>query len=110
MRSVLVLPHPVPAPSDPIVADPSRVSPPASPSTLRRIRVPLRIGLRLLAYFLGCWGFAGVLIHGLFPHAELVVVAVAIYTTVILLVVLRWRGFPFYPGAAFRLFVVRPFW
>src|SRR5262249_36401974 len=22
----------------------------------------------------------------------------------------RWRGWPFYPNAAFRLFIVRPFW
>jgi len=26
------------------------------------------------------------------------------------LVFARWSGWPFYPGAAFRLFVVRPFW
>ena len=46
----------------------------------------------------------------LFPGAPLVALAIAVYTTVPVLVFARWRGWPFYPGAAFRLFVVRPFW
>jgi predicted MPP superfamily phosphohydrolase len=36
-----------------------------------------------------------------------VVLALAVYTTVPLLLFLRWRGWPFYPGAVFRLLVVR---
>jgi hypothetical protein len=35
-------------------------------------------------------------------------VALAAYCTLPLLLFVRWRGWPFYPGAAFRLFVVRP--
>ena len=35
-------------------------------------------------------------------------VAVAVYCTLPLVAFLRWRGWPFYPSAAFRLLVVRP--
>jgi uncharacterized protein len=46
---------------------------------------------------------------GLFPGAPLAILALAAYCTLPLLVFLRWRGWPFYPNAAFRLLVVRPF-
>lgn len=68
--------------------------------------IAARVGLYLAA----CWITIGVLANGLFPHAVLVVAAIAVYTTLPLLVFIRWRGWPFYPNAAFRLLVVRPFW
>jgi predicted MPP superfamily phosphohydrolase len=68
--------------------------------------IAARVGLYLVA----CWLTIGVLANGLFPHAILVVATLALYTTLPLLVFMRWRGWPFYPNAAFRLLVVRPFW
>src|ERR1041384_6161317 len=65
---------------------------------------------RVVAYFVVAWATIITLAGGLFPHARLAAVALAIYTTIPLLVFARWRGWPFYPGAGFRLFVVRPFW
>ena len=71
---------------------------------------PLVIAARLALYLGACWLTIGVLANGLFPHAVLAVVALASYTTLPLVVFIRWRGWPFYPNAAFRLLVVRPFW
>jgi predicted MPP superfamily phosphohydrolase len=71
---------------------------------------PSVIAARVALYLGACWLTIGVLANGLFPHAVLIVVALAIYTTLPLLVFIRWRGWPFYPNAAFRLLVVRPFW
>ena len=68
--------------------------------------IAARVGLYLAA----CWLTIGTLANGLFPHAIPVVAALAAYTTLPLLVFVRWRGWPFYPNAAFRLLVVRPFW
>jgi predicted MPP superfamily phosphohydrolase len=65
---------------------------------------------RLVAYLVIAWATLVVLARGLFPEAALVVLLVAIYTTVPLVAFVRWRGWPFYPGRTFRLFVVRPFW
>jgi predicted MPP superfamily phosphohydrolase len=71
---------------------------------------PMVIAARVGAYLAACWLTIGVLANGLFPHAVLVVVMVGLYTTLPLLVFIKWRGWPFYPNAAFRLLVVRPFW
>jgi hypothetical protein len=71
---------------------------------------PLVIAARVGLYLAACWLTIGVLADGLFAHAVLVVVALAVYTTLPLLVFIRWRGWPFYPNAAFRLLVIRPFW
>jgi predicted MPP superfamily phosphohydrolase len=71
---------------------------------------PLVIAARVGLYLAACWLTIGVLANGLFPHAVLAVVALALYTTLPLLVFMRWRGWPFYPNAAFRLLVIRPFW
>ena len=68
------------------------------------------IAARIVLYFAASWGVVGLLAAGLFPYALPGVLTVATYTTLPLLVFLRWRGWPFYPGAAFRLLVVRPFW
>ena len=71
---------------------------------------PSVIAARVALYLGACWLTIGVLANGLFPHAILVVVGLACYTTLPLLVFMRWRGWPFYPNAAFRLLVIRPFW
>ncbi|MDF2771011.1 MAG: metallophosphoesterase [Geminicoccaceae bacterium] len=68
--------------------------------------IAARVGLYLGA----CWLTIGALANGLFPLAALAVALVALYTTLPLVVFARWRGWPFYPNAAFRLLVVRPFW
>jgi predicted MPP superfamily phosphohydrolase len=71
---------------------------------------PLVIATRLGLYLGASWLIVGGLAKGLFPHAASVVIALALYTTLPLAVYARWRGWPFYPKAAFRLLVVRPFW
>jgi predicted MPP superfamily phosphohydrolase len=68
------------------------------------------IALRLALYLVVAWGTLATLATGLFSGALALTLAAALYTTLPLLVFLRWRGWPFYPGAAFRLLVVRPFW
>ena len=73
---------------------------------MRRLLIALRLGLYLGA----SWLIIASLASGLFPHALAVVIALALYTTLPLAVYARWRGWPFYPKAAFRLLVVRPFW
>jgi predicted MPP superfamily phosphohydrolase len=81
------------------------------PSARRRKPVSVvRIASRLALYLIVAWGTLGVLATGLFPGALAVLVAIALYTTLPLLAYVRWRGWPFYPGKAFRLLVVRPFW
>src|SRR6188472_537671 len=71
---------------------------------------PLLIAVRLGLYLGASWLIVGSLANGLFPHALALVIVLAIYTTLPLAVYARWRGWPFYPEAAFRLLVVRPFW
>jgi predicted MPP superfamily phosphohydrolase len=68
------------------------------------------IAARALTYFVATWGTLTLLMNGLFPEATLVTLAVALYTTLPLVAFAVWRGWPFYPGRAFRLLVVRPFW
>src|SRR3954468_4162492 len=71
---------------------------------------PMVIAARVGVYLAACWLTIGVLANGLFPHAVFAVVGLALYTTLPLLAFVKWRGWPFYPNAAFRLLVVRPFW
>ena len=73
---------------------------------MRRLVIAVRLGLYLGA----SWLIIASLANGLFPYGLAVVVALAVYTTLPLAVYARWRGWPFYPKAAFRLLVVRPFW
>jgi hypothetical protein len=68
------------------------------------------IAFRLVAYLVVAWGTVAVLATGLFPGALALTIAAAVYITLPLVAFLRWRGWPFYPNAAFRLLVVRPFW
>jgi predicted MPP superfamily phosphohydrolase len=70
----------------------------------------IRILIRVLAYIVAAWTVLEVLAASASPVAGALVVALALYTTGILVAFARWRGWPFYPGAAFRLLVVRPFW
>ena len=77
--------------------------------------LPRRISLaaiviRLAAYLLLAWSTLAALVAGLFPGALAATIAVAVYTMLPLVAFVRWRGWPFYPGRAFRLLVVRPFW
>ena len=82
--------------------------PSARPSR-RRASVAV-IAVRLAAYLLVAWGTLVVLTSGLFHGAAALAIGLATYTTIPLLAFIRWRGWPFYPGRGFRLFVVRPFW
>jgi predicted MPP superfamily phosphohydrolase len=68
------------------------------------------IALRAAAYLAAAWGTLVTLAAGLFPGAVPLTLTLAIYTTLPLVALLRWRGWPFYPSGAFRLLVVRPFW
>lgn len=82
---------------------------PASRRAGRAIRLRT-ILTRTVAYLVLAWATLVVIAAGLFPGAALLVLALAAYTTVPLVAFVRWRGWPFYPGRAFRLLVVRPFW
>ena len=83
----------------------------SAPSVRRpRSAGPARLTLRLATYLVVAWGTLGVLAAGLFPGSLAGLVVVALYTTLPIAAFIRWRGWPFYPGAAFRLLVVRPFW
>ncbi len=83
---------------------------PAPRSHRPRPARPLAIVSRLALYLLTAWGTLAVLASGLVPWAGGIVAAAAIYTTLPLIAFMRWRGWPFYPGKAFRLLVIRPFW
>lgn len=62
---------------------------------------------RLIAFLTVTWAVVLFLAWGLFPGSSLVVLGLAAYTTIPLLVFIRRLGWPFYPGALFRLFVTR---
>jgi uncharacterized protein len=77
----------------------------------RRTRLsPIVIAARLGIYILVTWGTLEFLAAGLFPGAQVVTLLLALFTTIPIAAFALWRGWPFYPGAAFRLLVVRPFW
>lgn len=77
----------------------SRLRPASSPALLRVIYFAL--------YLVVCWTFVAWMAAGLFPGAALAVVALALYTAVPIFVFLSRRGWAFYPGALFRVAVVR---
>lgn len=58
-------------------------------------------------YLALCWSIIAALTWRLFPGASVVVGAVAVYTSAPLFVFLRQLGWASYPGALFRVFVVR---
>ena len=67
---------------------------------------PRRFGQRLLAYQLAAWATLLALTIG-HPWATVAVVLLCAYVTVPAVLLFRWRGWPFYPKALFRIFVVR---
>src|SRR5919112_93198 len=77
----------------------------------RRTRIsPAAIAFRLGIYILTTWGTLALLASGLFRGAQLVTLVIALFSTIPIVAFALWCGWPFYPGAAFRLLVVRPFW
>ena len=83
---------------------------PPTPRARRTRLSPAVIAFRLAIYILVTWGTLELLASGLFPGAQWVTLALALYTTIPIAAFALWRGWPFYPNAAFRLLVVRPFW
>ncbi len=67
---------------------------------------PSRFGQRFLAYQIAAWLVLLALTIG-HPWATLGVVVLCAYVTVPAVLLFRWRGWPFYPRALFRMFVVR---
>jgi hypothetical protein len=63
---------------------------------------------RFIAYLITCWGVILALTAGVGVVPAAVAGAIALYATLPVLAFLRWRRWPFYPTAAFRLLVVRP--
>ena len=63
--------------------------------------------IRFLGYQIAAWFALGFVARGLGWAGPFIVGLLALYTTIPLLLFVRWRGWPFYPGAAFRLLVVR---
>jgi uncharacterized protein len=83
------------------------------PPTRRGRRATVSAGViasRLGLYLILTWGTLIVLSRDLFAGSESLALALAVYSMVPLIVFALFRGWPFYPGAAFRLLVVRPFW
>lgn len=89
--------------------DPPRAAGKASPPR-RGFHVPARVFVRVGLYLVACWSTLGVLAHDAVPAGAWIVTALATYTTIPLVVFLRFGGWPFYPGRWFRLLVLRPFW
>ena len=67
----------------------------------------MRVLIRFLAYQLASWLALGVVVSGLGWAAPVALALAALYTTLPLLAFVRWRGWPFYPSAFFRVAVVR---
>ena len=63
--------------------------------------------VRFLAYQAASWVALALVVRDMWLGAPIVVALIAAYTTIPLLLFVRWRGWPFYPGALFRLLVVR---
>ena len=84
------------------MASPSNSSA-SSPSTKAR---PSRFGQRFLAYQIAAWITLLALTIG-HPWATVATVMVCVYVTLPAVLLFRWRGWRTYPGAAFRIFVVR---
>ena len=78
--------------------------------TRRSFQIPWRVYARLSLYFIACWTIVGLLLDGVAPYAGPITAALALYTTIPLFVFLCSGGWPTYPRAAVRLWVMRPFW
>lgn len=68
----------------------------------------VRRWLFAIGYFVGTWGLLATLAASAQPMAGVLVAIAGIASTVPLVLYIRWRRWPFYPTAAFRLFVIRP--
>src|SRR5690349_18707566 len=86
-----------------------RSSPNAEGERLARARSlrAMRILVRFLAYQVAAWAAVAVVVSSLGWIAPLIVGLFALYTALPLLAFVRWRGWPFYPNALFRLAIVR---
>lgn len=62
---------------------------------------------RFLAYQIAAWCVLAIVTRELGWGVPIVVALIALYTTIPLLLFVKWRGWPFYPGAVFRVLVVR---
>jgi predicted MPP superfamily phosphohydrolase len=89
-------------------ADSAQAIPPAP--RRRRFPIPARIYARLAAYFLACWSVIGLLVHGIVPWGLGITIAAALYATLPLAVFLGAGGWPSYPTAVVRIWIMRPFW
>ncbi|MFL5614388.1 MAG: metallophosphoesterase [Gemmatimonadaceae bacterium] len=67
----------------------------------------MKVLVRFLAYQLTSWLILATVVRELGWFAPVAVLFIALYTTIPLLLFVRWRAWPFYPGAAFRVLVVR---
>lgn len=70
-------------------------------------RRPVKILARFLLYQVTSWAALALVARALWWAAPAGVAIIALYTTIPLLLFVRWRGWPFYPGALFRVLVVR---
>lgn len=59
------------------------------------------------SYLAASWAVVAVLLHGIVWHAGWWTVVAALYTTLPIAMLIAFRGWPFYPGTAFRVLVVR---
>ncbi|HEX2780310.1 MAG TPA: metallophosphoesterase [Gemmatimonadaceae bacterium] len=75
-----------------------------SPEPARPRRSPF--AQRFLAYQVAAWSALLALTIG-HPWATVATLALIVYVTAPIVLLVRWRGWPFYPGAAFRILVVR---
>jgi len=79
-----------------------------TPAPRPRARRGATIALRFALYLGAAWGLVLLLARGLPGWLPAIVAGAALYTLLPLFLFLKWRGWPFYPSAPFRLFVVRP--
>ena len=107
----LMLAEPEPLGAPHLIIRPMAVS---APTTRLPQRVfpplPARVFVTLGLYLATCWGIIMLLTAGAFPGVTLALAALATFTTVPLALFLLRGGFGRAPGAAYRLWVLRPFW
>jgi uncharacterized protein len=80
-----------------------------SPHQRRSRRRGRRAFVLFILYEALAWGLLGLLAAGVAPWAPWLVAGVFVYTAVPLAILLRYRGWPFYPTRAFRVLVMRAF-
>ena len=88
------------------MADTANSSPNRAPSSTPPAPRPGRFGQRFLAYQIAAWLTLLALTIG-HPLATIGVLLLCAYVTLPAVLLFRWRGWPFYPPALFRILVVR---